>query len=202
MRGAGLLAREVQALEQARQTPQAVAHAIPALDVLAQIHQTPGADPVPLRPGTAQDVRLERGLLSLAQPLGAPRTRLVVKALGSLGVEAQHGIVQRLALHPGQAGGLGAGHAFERVGNGQEPHGGPAVLFARRPSAQLGGRVVPTDLERGHGNTLSASPPTVTESDRPQPAQTESPILWEGVLPVRKIVAGLQTREIDKPLPV
>ena len=106
-------------------------------DVLAQVHQTPGADPIPLRPGTAQDVRLERGLLSLVQPLGPTWTRSIVEALGSLGVEAQHGIVQGLALHPGQACGLGAGHAFKRVSNGQEPHSGPAVPLARRPSAQL-----------------------------------------------------------------
>ena len=137
MRGAGLLAREVQALEQAGQAPEAVTHAVSVRDVLADVHQTPRADPVLLRPGTAQDVRLERCLLSLAQPLGPAGTRPVVEALGSLGVEAQHGIVQRLTLHPGQTCGLGAGHAFERVSNGQEPHGGPAIPPMRRPSAQL-----------------------------------------------------------------
>jgi hypothetical protein len=47
------------------------------------------------------------------------------------------GLVQGLPLHPGQACGLGAGHAFKRVSNGQEPHGGPAIPPMRRPSAQL-----------------------------------------------------------------
>ncbi len=103
-------------------------------------------------------MRLERGLLSLAQPLGPALTRLVMEALGSLGVEAQHGIVQRLALHPGQARRLGTRHTFERVGNGQEPHGGTAIPFARRPSAQVRRRVVPTDLECGHDNTLRHRP--------------------------------------------
>jgi hypothetical protein len=103
--------------------------------MLAQVHQTPRADPIPFRSGAAQDVRLERGLLSLAQLLGPAGTRLIVEALGSLGVEALHRIVQRLALHPSQARRFGAGHTFERVGNRQEPHGGPAVPLARRPPA-------------------------------------------------------------------
>jgi transposase len=47
------------------------------------------------------------------------------------------GLVQGLPLHPGQACGLGAGHAFKRVSHGQEPHGGPAIPPMRRPSAQL-----------------------------------------------------------------
>ena len=80
-----------------------VVHAIPALDVRAQIDQTPGANPVALRRRPAQNVRLERGLLPRAQPLGAPRARLVVKPRGARRVEAQHRIAQRLPLHPGQA---------------------------------------------------------------------------------------------------
>jgi hypothetical protein len=136
VRGAGLLAREVQAPKQARQPPQAVAHAIPALDVRAQIDQTPGANPVALRRRPAQNVRLERGLLPRAQPLGAPRARLVVKPRGARRVEAQHRIAQRLPLHPGQAGRLGARHAFERVGNGEEPQGGSGSRPASRRSSE------------------------------------------------------------------
>jgi acetyl-CoA acetyltransferase len=103
--------------------------------VLAQVHQAKGADAVPLRPGTAQDVSLEGGLLAVAQPLGATRTRLVVEALRSLGIEAQHRIAQRLALHPGQPSRFGPGHALERSGNGQQPQGRPAIPLARRSSA-------------------------------------------------------------------
>jgi hypothetical protein len=166
MRGAGLLARKVKALEQAGQAPEAVTHAVSVRDVLADVHQTPRADPVLLRPGTAQDVRLERGLLPRAQPLGPAGTRSVVKAVGSLGVEAQHGIMQGLALHPGQARGLGAGHAFERIGDGQEPHRSPAVPLATRPSAEVRRREVPTDLECGHDNTLRHRPrPSLNHPD-------------------------------------
>src|SRR5689334_20453503 len=70
VRGTGFLAREVQTIQKAGQAPQAVAHAIPALGIAAQIHQTPRADPIPLRPRSPQDVRLEGSLLSFAQPLG------------------------------------------------------------------------------------------------------------------------------------
>lgn len=94
MRGAGLLARQTQALEQAGQAPQAVSHAITPLDMLAEIRQAPCTDPVPLRPGTAQDVCPERGLLTFAQPLGPAWTRLVVETVGSLGMEAQYRIAQ------------------------------------------------------------------------------------------------------------
>ena len=76
VRGAGLLAREVQAPKQARQPPQAVVHAIPALDVRAQIDQTPGANPVALRRRPAQNVRLERGLCPALNRSGRPERGL------------------------------------------------------------------------------------------------------------------------------
>src|SRR3954454_7380216 len=133
VRGAGFLAREVQTIQKAGQTPLAVAHAIPALDVLTKIHQTPRADSSPLGIRPAQDVRLERSLLSFAQPLGPARARSIVEAVRSLSIEAQHRIVQRLAFHPSQACGLSTGHALKCVGDGQKPQGGPAVLLVPRP---------------------------------------------------------------------
>ena len=48
MRRPGLLARQGQPLEQAREPPFTVAHAISPLDVLAQVNQTPGAHPIAL----------------------------------------------------------------------------------------------------------------------------------------------------------
>src|SRR5215218_1087500 len=116
VRGAGLLAGEAEPLEQRRKSPDAVAHPIGPLDVLAQVHQAKGTDAVPLGPGTAQDVSLEGGLLAATQPLGATPARLIVEALRSLGIETQHRIAQRLTLHPDQAGRFGPGHAFERIG--------------------------------------------------------------------------------------
>src|SRR5215218_2377919 len=152
MRGAGLLAREAEPLEQRRKTPDAVAHPIGLLDVLAQVHQAKGADPVSLGPGTAQNVGLEGSLLTGAQPLGATRARVVVEALRSLGIEAQHRIAQRLALHPGEPGRLSPGHAFERIGDGQQPQGRPAIPLACGAPTQVSGLIVLTDRKCGHDN--------------------------------------------------
>lgn len=59
VRGPGLLARQVQPLEQAREPPLAVVDAISPLDMLAQVDQTPGAHPIALGLWPAQDVGLE-----------------------------------------------------------------------------------------------------------------------------------------------
>jgi len=67
VRGPGLLTRQVQPLEQAREPPLAVAHAISPLDMLAQVSQAPGAHPIALGLRPVQDVRLERGLLTRAE---------------------------------------------------------------------------------------------------------------------------------------
>ncbi len=158
VRGAGFLAREVETIQKAGQTPEAVAYAIPALDVLTEVHQTPGTHASPLGIRPAQDVRLERGLLPFAQPLGPARARSIVEALGSLSVEPQHGITQGLALHPSQACGLGACHALKCVGNGEEPQSGPVVLLARCSAAQVRRSIVLTHWKCGHGNTLRHRP--------------------------------------------
>ena len=81
-----------------------------------------------------------------------------MQALWSLGIEARHGIAQSLTLHCGQARGLGAGHAFERVGESQEPHGGPAVPLTGGTPVQVSRRVVLADLECGHGDTRQHHP--------------------------------------------
>ena len=84
--------------------------------MVAQVDQAPGADPVPLGIGTAQDMRLEGRLLALAQPLGPAAARPVVQALGTFGVEAQDGIAQGLPFHSGQPRRFSPRHAVERVG--------------------------------------------------------------------------------------
>jgi hypothetical protein len=37
------------------------------------------------------------------------------------------GIVQSLALHPGQPSGFGPGHVLQGIGNGEQPQAGPGV---------------------------------------------------------------------------
>jgi hypothetical protein len=80
-----------------------------------------------------------------------------MKTFWPVGVVAQHRISERLPLHPGEPGGLGAGEAVERVGDRQQPHGGAAVRLASGQAAQLSGRPILADDECGHGE-----PPVLT----------------------------------------
>src|SRR5215203_1809768 len=161
VRGTALLAREVETVQQAGQAPDTVAHAVAALDVLAQVHQAPGADLVPLRPGPAQNVGLEGGLLPLAQPLRTTRAGSVMKAVRSLRVEAQHGIAQEpdASSRPGV-------QASARVMPAS------ALAMARPSRALLAGEAWTACSPAGSGvrprQRLSASPPPATQS--PQPA--------------------------------
>jgi len=119
VRGPGLLARQVQPLEQAREFPLTVAHAVRPLDMLAQVDQPPGADPIALRFRPVQDVSPEGGLLTGTELLRAARTRPVMQTVRSLRIEALDRIVQGLTLHAGQPGGLSSGHALQRIGDRQ-----------------------------------------------------------------------------------
>ena len=103
--------------------------------MVAQIHETPCADPVPLGIGPAQDMRLQRSLLTLAQSLGPARTRPVVQAFGPFGIEAQNGVAQSLPFHAGQPSRLGAGLALQRTGQGKQPQTSPMVPLAHGPLA-------------------------------------------------------------------
>ena len=80
-----------------------------------------------------------------------------MEARWSLSVEAQHRIAQRLALHPGQPGRFGRGHALQCVSDGQQPQSSPAIPPRDTP-AQVSGLVVLTDRERGHDNALRHRP--------------------------------------------
>jgi len=138
VRGPRFLTRQVQPLEQAREPPWAVVDAVRPLDVLAQIDQTPGAHPIALGFGSAQDVGLERCLPAGAELFRATGSGPVVQTVRSLSIEALDGIVQGLALHAGQPGRLGPGHALERIGNGQQPQAGPGVPLTSGPLAEVG----------------------------------------------------------------
>ena len=72
-------------------------------------------------------MRLERGLLTRAELFRAAGAGAVMQAVRSLSIEALDGIVQSLTLHAGQPGGLGPGHALERIGDRQQPRAGPGV---------------------------------------------------------------------------
>ena len=106
--------------------------------MLAQINQTPGTDPIALGLRPVQNVGLERRLLTRAELLRPTGTRAVMQTVRSLGIEALDGIVQGLTLHTGQPSGFGPGHAFQGIGDGQQPQAGPGIPLTSSPLAQVG----------------------------------------------------------------
>jgi hypothetical protein len=105
--------------------------------MLAQVSQAPGTDPIALRLRAAQDMSFQRRLLTRSELFRSASARTVVQTVRALSIEALDGIVQSLALHAGQPGGFGPGHAFQGIGNRQQPKGGPTILLAGRPRAQI-----------------------------------------------------------------
>ena len=117
--------------------PFAVVDAISPLDIVTQIDQAPGADPIALGLRPAQDMGLERGLLTRAELFRATGPGPVMQTIRSLGIEALDGIVQGLTLHASQPRRLGPGHALERIGNRQEPQDSPGIPLAGSALAQV-----------------------------------------------------------------
>jgi hypothetical protein len=113
---AGLLPREVEALEQLEHPALAVADREPLLDQGAQVAGAPGHAAVALQVRAAQDQGLERGLLAFAQGARSAGPRPVAQAPHAFGVVAVDPIAERLAGHAGEARRLLAGDALERVG--------------------------------------------------------------------------------------
>ena len=130
----------------------------------ADVNQAPGAHPVALRVRPAQHPGLQRRLLPRRQRLRTTGAAPVVETGKTLGVVADHGVPQRLPLHPGQASGFGPREAVERVGDRQQARGGTPVRLAPCQAAELLGGQVLADGERGHGG---GSPPTIPLPLRP-----------------------------------
>ena len=95
-----------------------------------------------------------------------------MEALRSLGIETQHRIAQRLTLHPDQAGRFGPGHAFERIGNGQQPQGRPAIPLAGGAPTQVSGLIIRTDRKCCHDNVHRHRPrPSLNHTALERPAR-------------------------------
>ena len=88
VRRTGLLARQVQPLEQAGEPPLAIADRISSFDMLAQVSQAPGAHPITLRLRSTQDAAPERRLLTGAELFRATGPGPVVQTVGTLDIEA------------------------------------------------------------------------------------------------------------------
>ena len=105
------------------------------------------------------------------------RAGTVVQPVHSFGIVAQHGIPERLPLHPGQPCGFCPRQAaLERIGDGQEAHRGPAIRLGAGETTQRRGGQVLTDGKSRHGAVL-------------QPARHLAPLhpihkcklLWAGI---------------------
>ena len=105
----------------------------------ADVDQPPGAHPVPLGIGAAQHPGLERRLLPGRQCLRPTRTGPIVQARRPLGIVPDHGIPERLPLHPGQPCRLSARQTFKCIGDRQQAHRGTAVRLEAAETAKLGG---------------------------------------------------------------
>src|SRR4051794_10770129 len=151
---AGLLPREVEALEQLEHPALAVADPEPLLDQTAQVAGAPGDAAVAPQVRAAQDERLERRLLAFVERAGAAGPRPVAQALDVLGVVAVHPVPERLAGHAGEPGRLLAGEAFQRVGEREQAGADPTIALAAGEAAQLGRVAVGADRQGcRHGGT-------------------------------------------------
>jgi hypothetical protein len=119
--GARLLPRQAEVVEQPQHAVLAVGDAEALLDDAAQILSAPRAHAVAFRIGAAQDQGLQRRQLALVEPRPPAALGPIAEALDPLGIEPDHPIPQRLAVHPRQAGGPSTIHAVQRMGQTQQP---------------------------------------------------------------------------------
>src|SRR4051794_18556210 len=126
---AGLLPREVEALEQLEHPALAVADPEPLLDQTAQVAGAPGDAAVASQVRAAEDERLERRLPALVERAGAARPRPVAQALDVLGIVAVDPVAERLPGHAGEPRRLLAGEALQRVGEREQAGADPAIAL-------------------------------------------------------------------------
>jgi hypothetical protein len=77
------LAGQVEAAHQPRHAGFAICHAKAVADDPAQVDQPPGGNTIHFRLGASQHDGLERGLLAIGKPAGAPRSPVIRQAIGA-----------------------------------------------------------------------------------------------------------------------
>jgi hypothetical protein len=124
-------------VEQSEHAVLAVGAAEAVLDHPAQILGPPAADAVALRVGAAQHERLERRQLTFIEPGRAAALRPIAQALDAFGIEADHPVPKRLAVHARSARRGLAAHPGKHVGQGKQSARHPAVGLLARQAAQV-----------------------------------------------------------------
>jgi hypothetical protein len=146
--GAGhTLPRQAKLVEPPQHAVLGVADAKARRDEPAQILGPPRADAIPLGVRATQDQGFQRGQLTFVEPTRPTTLGSIAKPRDSFGVEADHPIPQRLAIHPRLTRRLLAAHAVAHVGQGDQSAGHPAVRLLARQAAQLLGRDVVADRD-------------------------------------------------------
>jgi hypothetical protein len=150
-----LLPGQAEVVEQPEHPVLAVGDPETSCDDPPEVLGPPGAHPVALGIGTAQHQGAQARHLPLVQPGRPAALGPVAQTVDALGIEPDHPIPERLAVHAGQTGGLASLHALQRVGQTEQPRGDPAIGLASRQPTQLLGRNVVTDRKcLGHHPTL------------------------------------------------
>ena len=142
MDGAGFLPGQAQVVEQSQHAVLAVDDAEARRDDPAEILGPPAAHAVALGIRAPQHQRLERRQLAVIEPGRAAALGPIPQPLDALGVEADHPVPERLAVHARLAGGPPAGHPVQCVGYAEQPTGDPTIGLLARQAAQLRGRDV------------------------------------------------------------
>lgn len=94
----------------------------------AQVGPCPGAHPVAVGIGAAQDDRRQGRFFGFRQAPGRAALGPIVQPRQTFGVVAHHRVAQGLALHAGKTGGVCPAQAIQRVGNGV--HAGRRMTIA------------------------------------------------------------------------
>ena len=126
---ARLLPGQVEVVKQPQHAILGIADAEAVLDDATEILGPPAAHAVALRIGPAQHHGLERRQLAVVEPGRAAAPGPIAQALDASGVEPDHPVAQRLAVHPGLARGLLAAHPVEPVGQAEQAARHPAIAL-------------------------------------------------------------------------
>jgi hypothetical protein len=128
----------------------------PLLDEAAEVRQRPARRLSSLGIRPDKDPMHQHRLLALAEDLPPVAVRTIHQSGQPLGIEPDHRVAQGLALHPGRPRRLGAAHALQRVGHGEEALHRASAWLAPGQATQLGGaREVGADrLTRSYHRSL------------------------------------------------
>jgi hypothetical protein len=143
-----LLPGQAEIVEQPEHPVLGIGDAEAHLDDPTQILGPPAAHAVALRVGTPQHQGLERRQLAVIEPGWAAAPGPIAQAFDALGVEPDHPVAQRLAVHAGLARRPLAAHPVQHVRHAEQAARHPAIALLPGQATQFLSRHVVTDRYR------------------------------------------------------